>query len=224
LGERSLFDFLTQETALMKKNLLIFLSLVFVSTINGQTLFLKLGPSVSKLKADATPGACMVIDENTAIGFNAIVGLDYLNYKYFNLSSGLGIVQGVGNEVIATYESPYQIKDIPVKLNFLTINTTCKLKIPIKDVFEPYINAGPRIDYLLSSTHVGDLFTTNPGINKILYGALLGGGMIVRINKIELGLCCDYYLNFNKLVDHQEHDETVSVSTFTINAIIGFKL
>ena len=207
----------------MKTYLSSFLLLVIVSSVNGQILSFKLGPSFSKLTSKATPGACLVTDENTIIGINAIVSVDYLNFKYFNLSSGIGFIQGGGKEEIVTYGSPYQIDNISVKLNFLTINTTIKLKIPIKEIFEPYINIGPRVDYLLSYSHVSDLFNTNPDINKILYGALLGGGLIFKVKKIQLGLACDYYLNFNKLVDHQEHDETLSVSTFTVNAIIGYK-
>ena len=207
----------------MKTRLSLFLLLIIVSSVNGQTLFLKLGPSFSKLTSEATPGACPVTDENTIIGINAIVSIDYLNFKYFNLSSGTGLIQEGGKEEIVTYGSPYQTYNISVKLNFLTVNTTIKLKIPIKEIFEPYINIGPRVDYLFSFSHVSDLFSTDPETNKILYGALLGGGLIFKINKIQLGLACDYYLNLNKLMDHQKHDETISVSTFTVNAIIGYK-
>ncbi len=207
----------------MKTRLAFFLLIVIVSSVDGQTLSLKFGPSFSKLTSKATPGACLVTGENTVVGFNAIANVDYLNFRYFNLNSGVGFVQGGGKEEIATYGSPYQINNILVKLNFLTINTSVKLKIPIKEIFEPYINVGPRVDYLLSYSHVSDLFNTNPDVNKILYGVLAGGGMIFKVKKIQFGIAFDYYLNLNKIVDHQEHDETVSVSTFTVNAIVGYE-
>ena len=213
----------SNKTVHMKTRLSFFLLLIIVSSVNGQTLSLKLGPSFSKLTSKATPGSCVVTHENTIIGFNAIASVGYLNFKYFNFNSGIGIIQGGGKEEIATYISPYQKDNISVKLNFLTINTSIKLKIPIKEIFEPYINVGPRVDYLLSYSHASDLFNTNPDLNKILYGALVGGGIIFKVKKIQLGLACDYYLNLNKIIDHQEHDETVSVSTFTVNAIIGYE-
>jgi hypothetical protein len=58
----------------------------------------------------------------------------------------------------------------------------------------------------------------------MLYGFLLGGGINFKINKIVLGLECDYYLNFNKVINNQEQDETMSVYIITVNAVIGFKL
>ena len=206
----------------MRTHLLFFLLLIMVPASHGQTIFLKFGPSFSKITSTATPGASPVVAENGIVGFDAIAGIHYLNRRYFYLSSGIGFLQGGGEEELVSFGSPYVDEKVTVRLNFMTVNTTFNLKIPIKEMIEPYIFAGPRMDYLVSYSHLDELFNTNPGKNYIIYGALLGGGINFKVNKFQLGLGCDYYLNFNKVVDNQKHDEKVSVNTFTVNALIGY--
>ncbi|MFZ4522697.1 MAG: outer membrane beta-barrel protein [Bacteroidales bacterium] len=206
----------------MRTRLLFILMFIMGSASHGQTIFLKFGPSFSKITSTATPGASPVIAEKGIVGFDAIAGVNYLNRHYFYLSSGIGFLQGGGEEELVSFGSPYVDEKVTVRLNFMTVNTTFNLKIPIKEIIEPYIFAGPRMDYLVSYSHLDELFNTHPGKNYIIYGALLGGGINFKFKKIQFGLGCDYYLNLTKIVDNQKHDEQVSVNTFTVNALIGY--
>ena len=134
----------------MRTHIIIFIFLLVSAESREQTIYLKFGPSFSKISTEATPGASQVTSEKGLIGFNAIAGVSYLNFKYFNLSSGMGFIQGGGEEELVTYTSPYQVMKYTARLNFLTVNTTFNLKIPVYDFMEPYICAGPRLDYLFS--------------------------------------------------------------------------
>ena len=114
------------------------------------------------------------------------------------------------------------------RLNFLTINTTFNLKVPILQIIEPYIFVGPRLDYLISyseNDHLLKDFNYFKVLNKVIYGIITGGGINFKVKSFQLGLVFDYYLNVNKLVDIKTDYTTnqISDNTFTINACFGYK-
>jgi len=223
----------------MKTRLLILSFLIFVSTSHGQTIFLKLGPSFSMLtwKSNAPYSDSYDNTPNFNIGFDAIAGVNYLNFKYFNLSSGIGCIQKSGYNIITIQNGEYgpnSKNHITTRLNFLTINTTFNLKIPIKKSIEPNIFIGPRLDYLFSKNDgiLKQVYDVSK-INKVIYGILCGAGINFNVKRFQLGLVVDYYFNINKLVDYtktynlsngsREITEKIYDNTFTINALIGFK-
>jgi len=214
------------------KTLLLLLLLIFLGTsVYGQTIYLKIGPSFSKLTWNNT-----MIDENPfqkgIVGYNAIVGINYLNFKYFNISSNLGFIQKGGNQTI-TYtddlgDSIGTGEEIE-RLNFITINTTINFKILIKDFVEPYIFVGPRLDYLLSYKEnivFLEQFDDVGKLNKFIYGLSLGCGITFNVKKFRLGAAFDYYLNFIKQVNYESATGITNQlydNTYTINALIGYK-
>jgi hypothetical protein len=220
----------------MKTRLLIFAFLIIGTTGFGQTLFLKLGPSFSRLSySNAESDKASIKD--FIVGYDAIVGVNYLNFKYFNLSSGIGLIQKGGNvdySVKAIDEGGSHLQSTTSRLNFLTVNTTFNLGLPIKETIKPYIFAGPRLDYLFSydetSGFVSSFYHQNK-VNKLIYGMLFGLGVNFSIKKIQLGAAADYYLNFNKLVNYtsassysgSETTYIITDNTFTINFLVGYK-
>ena len=220
----------------MKTRLLFISLLIIVATSHGQTIFLKFGPSYSKITYKSP--IIIVNPEKTSketgiIGFNVLAGVNYLNFKYFNLSSGIGFIQKGGEEDFWTADLDPSLHNSIFRLNFFTINTTFNLKIPIKEFIEPYIFFGPRLDYLFSYSDGKDRFiyelNYNKKLNSIIYGILFGGGINFKVKRFILGLNFDYYFNLNKLVDYyrtyhnQYSKEQLYDKTFTINALIGFK-
>ena len=214
------------------KTLLLLLLLIFLGTsVYGQTIYLKIGPSFSKLTWNNT-----MIDENPfqkgIVGYDAIVGINYLNFKYFNISSNLGFIQKGGNQTV-TYtddlgDSIGTGEEIE-RLNFITINTTINFKILIKDFVEPYIFVGPRLDYLLSYKEnivFLEQFDDVGKLNKFIYGLSLGCGITFNVKKFRLGAAFDYYLNFIKQVNYESATGITNQlydNTYTINALIGYK-
>ena len=208
-----------------------------MSSGHSQTIFLKFGPSFSKLTWSETTNNTKP-DEKGIIGFNVIGGVNYLNFKYFNLSSGIGFIRkgGIEHWFISGNDPTYRTDT--AKLNFLTINTTFNLKVPIIKIIEPFIFVGPRLDYLFSYSE-NEVFIKDyddaKKLNKVIYGILLGGGINFRVKRFQLGIDFDYYLNINKLIDYhltyytndsvgwRELTNKIYDNTFTVNAMIGYK-
>jgi hypothetical protein len=218
----------------MKTRLLFFLLLIIVSTSNGQTIFLRFGPSFSILTWKSSANESKPIPKFN-IGLDAMAGVNYLNFKYFNLSSAIGYIQKGGSETITKDNYEFfttKTTQFTSRLNFFTLNTTFNFKIPIKGFVEPNIFAGPRIDYLFSYNKDA-IFNqlSYYKLNKVIYGILCGGGINFNIKRFQLGLVLDYYLNINKLVDchmissigYDSGTIKIYDNTFTLNALIGFK-
>jgi len=199
---------------------------IMVSVCHGQTIFLKFGPAFSKLSYTST--TCQVSQQESIIGYDAIAGINYLNFKYFHLSSGFGFIQKGGIENYEIFQNDPRWVTETARLNFLTINTTFNLKVPILQIIEPYIFVGPRLDYLISyseNDHLLKDFNYFKVLNKVIYGIITGGGINFKVKSFQLGLVFDYYLNVNKLVDIKTDYTTnqISDNTFTINACFGYK-
>ncbi len=174
-----------------------------------------------------------VMFDKNVIGFDASLGIEYLNFKYFNLSSGLGFIQKGGKDsimVTGVLGEDGSMAEFKIMLNYLTINTVVKLKVPIKNFITPYIIIGPRLDYLIS--YKEDLifikqFDEIGKVNKFIYGFITGAGININIRKIQVGVVFDYYFNFNKLVDYTADKgvrNKISDRTVALNLLVGYKL
>jgi hypothetical protein len=213
----------------MKKSLLFFSLTIIASVVHSQTLFVKLGPSFSHIYYRPSFEKLYSQVEKGMIGFDAIVGVNYLQLKYFNVSSGIGYITEGGSESYHLSQNDPSFPNYKIILNFLTVNTTFNFKVPIKNIVEPYVFAGPRLDYLASYTDGSwDLllnYEKNGKLNKLIYGAIFGGGINVMIKRFRVGLDFDYYYNLNKLVDYEKKwgPEQFSSDVYAINAFFGYK-
>ena len=216
----------------MRKIVLIILLLLFSSTIFSQTLKLRIGSSFSKLNWENSITQDVMYD-NTIIGLDVSLEVDYLNFKYFNLSSGIGFIQKGGKDsiYIAGIQNPEgTLSKVKTTLHYLTVNTTFQAKIPIKDFISPFLAVGPRLDYLISYKEDASLikgFENYGELNKFIFGLVVGGGINFHIKKIQLGIVFDYYFNFNRLVDYTLDNgasNKIYDRTYTLNISIGYKL
>jgi len=216
----------------MKKNITFLFFVLQIGTLIGQNLKIQIGPTFSKLNWENS-----MVDEtvynNNITGVSVLIGIDYLNFKYFNLSSNIGFIQKGGKDsvfVVAPLGGVENKGLLKIKLNYLTVNTTANLKFPIKDFVIPYLFVGPRIDYLISYKEdavVLQQFDDMGILNKLIYGVLTGVGIDFKIKKFFVGAVFDYYFNFNKIVDNTS-DTNVSNEiidrTFTIDLKVGYKM
>lgn len=205
--------------------IVIFLSL----TSFGQTLKIQAGPSFSNLDWN-TDAISMSLYNETLIGYSFFVGLDYLNTKYFNLSSNLGILRKGGKQTIMlmSFVGPSIERSYYAQLDYLSVNTLIDLKYPITDKITPYLFFGPRLDYLVGFSNEYDVLTVKDDLNGLNYGFVLGGGLKYDWSRFQIGIHADYYLNFNKIADWSavipDYGGTISDKTFTINLSLGYKL
>ncbi len=217
----------------MNRKLLAILFLFPSLVLTAQNIHIQAGPTFSKLNRESSaPGGSSVKFDKTVTGFNVLFGLDYLDLKYFNLSTGFGYIQKGGKDSVnaASPEMTGSANSlIRIRLDYITLNTTANLKIPVKGIVVPYVFAGPHIDYLMNyeeDTRVFGFFDDYAKVDRLIYGVLAGGGVNVKISRLTLGVAFDYYFNFNKPVDCTIGGvaSTISERTFAVNAQVGILL
>ena len=217
----------------MKTKALAIFFVVITTCSYSQTLNLRVGPSISSLDFKNSMVTGNQFDKSM-IGVDVLLGYDYLDFKYFNLSTNFGFIQkgGSGSILFVSGSNPDDpgIMDFKEKLYFLTVNTVIEGKLPIKDFIVPFIHAGPRLDYLFSYSEPAELLSQFEDINelnKYIYGVIVGGGIDFKIKKFKLGIGFDYYWNFNELVDYTAKTgvtNQISDKTFTLNFQVGVNL
>ena len=215
----------------MKSGILIVCFWLLAAASFNQTLNLRFGPCFSAMDWRNSSVNGNIYDQNN-LGINVILGIDYLDFKYFNLSTNLGYIQkgGSGSSVNkgSINPEPYTESEIHTKLNYITVNTVFEAKIPVKDLVVPFIHVGPRVDYLISfsdNVQLFNQFTEVDELNKTIYGVIGGGGVDFRFSKFKVGLVFDYFWNINKLVDYKANTgatHQIDIHAFSINAQVGY--
>jgi hypothetical protein len=205
-----------------------------IMTLFGQTFNLQIGPSFSKSTWENLWMSEHILLQDRVVGTNASLGIEYWDNTYFNLSSSLGFIQKGGKDSIPFEFGPPE--PIPVtfyklKLNYLTVNTSVIIKIPVRDVIIPYLLAGPHIDYLVSYKEDAAIikdYVDEDKVNYLSYGFITGFGVRYKLDKIQLGVVFNYLMNLNNLVDYKWTSagitRKVSDNTFTLNFQIGLKI
>jgi len=206
----------------MKKIIIVIVGLLFTQLTYGQIITIKAGTSFSKLEWKLDKINLDPPYKETLIGLSIFAGIDYLNKKYYNLSSSIGYIQRGGRGEIPLTNSQGNLTDSTITskpgLNYFSFNTIIELKYPIKKNFIPFLCIGPRLDFLTSySDHFDSIDDINE-LNNISYGLLIGGGIKYEFTKFQIGLRCDYYLDFDKVADWPQ-GTGVSGGEITTNTI-----
>jgi len=199
----------------MKKLFQLFI-VVFISCSSfGQIIKIQPGLSLANISLNLGSNDWSYRNK-TLLGYSLFLGFDYLNNKYFNLSSNIGVLRK-GGEVIATstYEPNRYLK---LKLDYLSINTTFEVQYPLKCQLKPFLSYGPRVDYLLNDTRLSNFDQFN-------YGLLIGGGLKYDNENLQFAIRTDYYSNFNTINKPITHIfGIINDRTLTCNFSIGYKL
>ena len=218
----------------MKKIGLLLIGLTITIFANGQIVKIQGGTSFSQLdlKLDLIDGGVYRNNE-TMIGYSTFAGIDYLDKKYFNLSSNIGMIRKRGRGAVPHTgyggDTYFGLSE-KLSLDYLSVNTTMDFKYPIQKSIYPFISFGPRFDYLLHSNNRPPAFASHfDAIKKASFGLILGGGLKYDISNLQFGLRADYYFDFSKKIAEWPDYETGSVcdilvNVFTINLSIGYRL
>ncbi len=212
----------------MKKLVLIITTFLLTSLTYGQIIKIQGGISSSTIDW----GYFDPSYENSLLGYSVFAGIDYLDKQYFNLSSNVGFVRKGGKvEVLIVDdfgEYNGEIKTEKPTLDYLSLNTLFELKYNIKEIISPFISFGPRFDYLVKNSLFFDNLEENIELKSLSIGMLLGGGIKHDLSKFQLGIRCDYYLNFNNIADWKvwtsNGTREITNNTITVNLTIGYKL
>jgi len=222
----------TKKNRTMKKRFLFTLFILVTAGCYSQTLNLRGGPTFSSLNWENSLVTNNQFDKNYT-GFDVMLGYDYLDFRYFDLSTNLGFIQKGGSATVlfinGTGPEEGGLHNATIKLNYLTVNTIFEAKLPINDFIVPFIHAGPRLDYLVGYNDPSSLlhyFEELDQLHKYIYGLVAGGGIDFKLKRFKLGIMCDYYWNFNKLVDYTADTgvrNQISDKTFILNFQMGYQ-
>lgn len=215
----------------MKRTGLILIGLTIAILINGQTIKIQGGTSISKL--DWVPKGLNLdpVYHEAIISYSIFGGFDFLEKQYSNLSSSIGMIRKGGKSEFPVYDQNLeligQIMQKPF-LDYLSINTTIDLKYELIKAISPFLSFGPRFDYIINSSNHFDSLKDINELKKSTFGLILGVGLRYDLSKFHLGLRSDYYYDFTKIadwtIDNTAIGGEVTANTYTINLTLGYRL
>lgn len=213
----------------MKKSILLIALSGILFTAKAQTFNIQAGTSVSHLNWAFAGFDNHIYDQNI-IGYSFFVGVDYLDFKYLNLSSNVGIIRKGGMmefEFLDIEGQSIGIRNDRATLDYVSVNTLVDLKYPLNDKLIPFICVGPRVDFLAKSNERFNDFKEQGLLNSVSYGILAGGGIKFVIAKSLIGFRFDYYADMNDIVTYQAFNQTepveIKAKTFSLNLSYGYR-
>lgn len=179
----------------MKKKYIIALLLItsFLS-VKAQCIRLENGFSFSSLKSDRVP---MFTDNIQRYAF--LVGADYWEHSYWNLSSEIGYVTKGGKEKDLILDDNIA-NDYIESQNYLHLNTTFRVKYSISQTHF-YVGIGPKVDILVKERRDNDFMLKEYEYRKLNWGLKPEIGLYQTLkDKIRVGLSASYLLNFRGMM------------------------
>ncbi len=160
--------------------------------------------------------------------YQTSIGLDYMDKGWYVLSSNIGCIRKGGRDdlyfpgitdIVQTEQT--------IALDYLTLNTTCRIKGTSSDKYTFYAGVGPRLDILLKKHE-----TSNPRMNGSNLSTLPKGNPLVAGLKCEVGfnytIIGGYQIGVNAAwlpsFTHCIDGTAVHDRTFTIGLVFGYQL
>jgi hypothetical protein len=186
--------------------------------LRAQVLNMQAGVSISNLhsKIDGTNYTFL---GQTRDDPSAFIGMEYLERKYWSISSNVGFVRKGGKEANWDSVGGPEITTTET-FDYLSVNTLFNVKYPLGK-WVPYVGIGPRVDFMLSHEHTFPYFE-NPGFLKDRsYGLEAAIGLRYAFSSFLVGIRAEHLYNFNHLVSLEW--ETNSTHTSILSATIGYR-
>jgi hypothetical protein len=209
----------------MKRNTLILILSLTISAAYSQTLRLNLGSSVSKLDWLYYDGQISEkYYENPRLGYSLSVGLEYIEHKYFSVSSDVLIYNCGGKNSSEVKTDPFRLLG-PEKISasYLAIGSSININ-PINNKFKVQLSIGPRIEYMVFGSKKApyDWIDNSKGLNKFNYGVTAGLGLYYDIKKYIVGVNAQYLYRVKKLAEVQATYNSAGVEATEKVMVFGF--
>jgi hypothetical protein len=191
----------------------------------AQLLNLQFGPSFSNLESRIGLTPTTFLDQ-TRIDPSVFIGVEFLEGKYWSISSNIGVVRKGGKEPWANVDSSGNVisaSTVSEMFNYLSVNTLFNLKYPIKKRWTPFVGVGPRIDFLISHNHTFQYFDYPGFLQKKSYGAEAAVGVRYTFSTFLLGVRAEHLYNFNHLASDglEVNNTNTSIISLTIGSGFG---
>lgn len=162
--------------------------------------------------------------DDKVVTYNASVSMDYLQRKYFYLSSEFKYLQfgGDDHELYSIGTTGHDLKGLPEPetWSYLQLNTKFRARIPYGD-YSIYAGIGPHANLLAGNRHFNlrDGFGDNQA-RKFLWGEIFELGLTYTYNKVLFDLNASYQLNNSPIVDDAPY--TFYNRIWGINLSVGY--
>lgn len=213
----------------MKKYVLLVIILTIGILTQGQTFNFQAGISFSTLDMTVKNPTENSYYDQTLMGYSFLLGWEYLDKKYYNLTSNIGLINKGGKDDFSYINfNGDELGYITLRetLDYFCINTTFDLKYPTKTI-TPFISIGPRIDFLLRNTALFDELDKITKLNKTAVGLIIGGGIKYEVYKLQFGIRTDYLVELRKICSWTIYNTDISgelaTKTSVISLTIGYK-
>lgn len=208
------------------KNYVWLVCLLFCLSTAGNAQVLKLEGGVAL--AGMTNKGIDIFDK--LVGpFQMSAGIDYMDRGWYELSSSVGYLRkggageiGVTNEV-GQYLGEARFKH---KLDYLTVNTTFRVKKVFQDKYTLYAGIGPRVDFALkgregTSSKFADFigYREVSNLRKVIVGLKCEAGINYMIDRYMVGANISYLPSFMKPLNNDFRDRT-----FSLGLVVGYVL
>lgn len=199
----------------MKNHLFVLIALLCCSSLLSQTVKIDNGLSYSSMNSNKFD----MLNEQIA-SYSFAIGCDYVEHKFFYLSSEIGYLSKGGKEsVLFPGENVFDIEE---KWQYIHLNTTIRFKyqMPGSHIF---IGLGPTLDVLLGSNKFTDsIYSDGYEMNKFPIGYKAEIGVTQDINRLRVGLSYAYLANLS--VAGESSFNNLNTKAHVVSVTFGLKL
>lgn len=213
----------------MKRIVLLLTVICFFFSAQAQTFNVQAGTSVSHFYWRLAPHTFRVFNENSP-GYSFFVGMDYLERKYMNLSSNIGLIRKGGQMQLHVVNEAGEFTGLTnsrATLDYISINTLIELKHPINEKIIPFFSVGPRVDLLLVSSSQFTHLKDQDYLNNVNVGFIAGFGLKYNFIKSTIGIRFDHYTDINRVAKftspENEKVYEVDAKMFSLNLSFGYR-
>lgn len=209
----------------MKRNAIVLILSLTISAAYSQTLRLNLGPSVSKLDWLYYDGQISEkYYENPRLGYLLSAGLEYLEHKYFSVSSDILMYSCGGKNSSEVKTDPFRnLGPEKISASYLALGSAFNFN-PINNKFKVQLSVGPRIEYMIIGSKKApyDIIDYSHGLNKFNYGITGGLGLYYDLNKYIVGVNAQYLYKVKKLAEEPTYYNLFAVDATEQVMVFGF--
>lgn len=197
----------------MKRISLILLCSMFMGTVHSQVIKFDNGIAINSLKGDQFD-----LFSNKVTSYSGLVGLEYLERKWFYLSSEVGYLKLGGKE-------NGTIDGVPTRdeqtWNYGHINTSVRARA-VNRKTEFYVGTGPFANVLLGSGTFDKGLYNGYSAERINWGFKAELGITQHINRIRIGVNGSYLLPISATVKSQYTTMRLRSPAFYLS--LGYRL
>ena len=179
----------------MKKVIVcLLLALSNFSLLSSQVIKIENGLSISSMNSTKFN----LLNDNLYT-YSLLLGCDYLEHRYFYLSSGIGYIQKGGTDnIIQLDENTHPVNTIPIKgkWDYLHLNTSLRIRYPFEKS-HLYLGAGLKADVLTSSTDNNKSYLSEGyKMASIIPGMKIEMGINREVKRLVIGVNASYLIDF----------------------------